>query len=108
MLVTLAVAAIGCTAARLTSARVCLPPLGMLGMYLLLLREAARCDAEIAHRRLGASRARAARQRAREAQAAREPEPVLAPSAKIIDISGRVGDQLYDQYADATMRAVGD
>jgi hypothetical protein len=30
------------------------------------------------------------------------------PSAKIIDISARVGDQLYDQYADAEVRAVGD
>ena len=30
------------------------------------------------------------------------------PSAQIIDISGRVGDQLYDQYADAEVRAVGD
>ena len=30
------------------------------------------------------------------------------PSAQIIDISARVGDQLYDQYADATVRAVGD
>ena len=28
--------------------------------------------------------------------------------AQIIDISARLGDQLYDQYADATMRAVGD
>ena len=30
------------------------------------------------------------------------------PSAQIIDISGRIGDQLYDQYADAEVRAVGD
>ena len=30
------------------------------------------------------------------------------PHAEIIDISGRVGDQLYDQYADAKLRAVGD
>jgi hypothetical protein len=29
-------------------------------------------------------------------------------SAEIIDISARVGDQLYDQYADAEVRAVGD
>ena len=28
--------------------------------------------------------------------------------AQIIDISGRVSDQLYDQYADAAVRAVGD
>jgi len=30
------------------------------------------------------------------------------PSAQVIDISDRIGDQLYDQYADAEVRAVGD
>ena len=30
------------------------------------------------------------------------------PRADIIDLSERVGDQLYDQYADAKLRAVGD
>ena len=33
---------------------------------------------------------------------------VVAYSAEIIDISERVGDQLYDQYTDAANRAVGD
>ncbi len=33
---------------------------------------------------------------------------VVAYSAEIIDISGRVSDQLYDQYTDAAHRAVGD
>lgn len=104
-LVALAIAAVACAASGLTSAWVCLPPAGMLGMYVLLLREAARCDAESAYRHLEASRARAVRQRAHQAwEAAREPEP----TAQIIDISRRVGDQLYDQYADATVRAVGD
>ena len=80
----------------------------MLGMYLLLLREAALADAENARWR--AEQAHAARQRAQEQQdgrsgpAARTPEP----TAQVIDISARLGDQLYDQYADATMRAVGD
>ena len=36
------------------------------------------------------------------------PIPAGVPSAQIIDISGRIGDQLYDQYADAKVRAVGD
>jgi len=31
-----------------------------------------------------------------------------APDAEVIDISARVSDQVYDQYADATERAVGD
>jgi hypothetical protein len=30
------------------------------------------------------------------------------PRAEIIDISERVGNELYDQYADAQLRAVGD
>ena len=33
---------------------------------------------------------------------------VVAYSAEIIDISGRVSDQFYDQYTDAANRAVGD
>jgi hypothetical protein len=42
---------------------------------------------------------------------AEQSEPVVevaAYSAEIIDISGRVNDQLYDQYTDAANRAVGD
>jgi hypothetical protein len=42
---------------------------------------------------------------------AEQSEPVIevvAYSAEIIDISGRVSDQLYDQYTDAANRAVGD
>ena len=107
-LILLAVAAASCTALKLTSGWVCVPPAGMLGMYLLLLREAALADAENARWR--AEQAHAARQRAQEQQdgrsgpAARTPEP----TAQVIDISARLGDQLYDQYADATMRAVGD
>jgi hypothetical protein len=86
----------------------CVPPAGMLVLYLLLLREIAMADAELARKRDHAWAAHAARQRAQEraraAWAASHPEP----TAQIIDISSRVGDQLYDQYADATVRAVGD
>ena len=42
---------------------------------------------------------------------AEQEEPVIeiaAYSAEIIDISGRVNDQFYDQYTDAANRAVGD
>ena len=89
----------------------CVPPTGMLVAYLLLLREIAMADAEmatrreeIAVRRDQALAARAARQRERAAWADSHPEP----TAEIIDISSRLGDQLYDQYADAKLRAVGD
>jgi hypothetical protein len=103
-LVLLAVAAASCTLLNLTSPWVCVPPAGMLGMYLLLLREAAIADAENARR---AEAAHAARQRAQAKARARQ-EQAPHPSAEIIDISARLGDQLYDQYADATVRAVGD
>jgi hypothetical protein len=73
-------------------------------------------------RREQARREQARREQARREQARRaatagtppgEPAPVWAAHetlshAKIIDISDRVGDQLYDQYADAKLRAVGD
>jgi hypothetical protein len=100
-LLTLMIVAAVCTYLKLTSWWVCIPPAVMLGMYLLLLREAALADAE--HGRWRAAEARrvqAARRRAEE-----ESED---SGAQIIDISARLGDQLYDQYADATIRAVGD
>lgn len=105
LLVLLAVAAGACTALKLTSWWACLPPAGMLVMYLLLLRQTALADAEQAHRRAAMeARQWAAYEREREATW----QPDEEPSAEIIDISARVGDQLYDQYADATVRAVGD
>jgi len=101
MLVTLTAAAAACTALRLTPWWICVPPAGMLGVYLLLLREAALADAEQARWwAVQDQRAQAARQLARAQR--------LERSAQVIDISDRLGDQLYDQYADATMRAVGD
>jgi hypothetical protein len=100
-LILLTLAAVACTLLKLTSGWVCVPPIGMLGMYLLLLREAALADAEIARWR--ARQAHLARQRA-QARARHAPQP----TAEIIDISDRLGDQLYDQYADDTVRAVGD
>lgn len=105
LLVLLAAAAGACTALKLTSWWACLPPAGMLVMYLLLLREAALADAEQARRR-AAMEARLWAAYERERQATSQPDE--EPSAEIIDISARVGDQLYDQYADATVRAVGD
>lgn len=108
MLVTLAIAAAGSTVIGLTAWWVVIPPAGLLGVYLLLLREAAHADIEIARRRAEArTRAvSAARERARLARVA-SPQP----TAEIIDISAlaiQAGDQPYDQYTDAEIRAVGD
>lgn len=92
---------------------ICVPPIGLLVLYVLLLREIALADAEQARKRADreARTARDVWRRAHQAweaehQAAASAEP--EPTAKVIDISARVGDQLYDQYADAAVRAVGD
>ncbi|HXW87123.1 MAG TPA: hypothetical protein VEJ42_02585 [Streptosporangiaceae bacterium] len=105
MLVLLTAAAAACTAARLTPSWTCAPPAGVLLGYFLLLRTAARADAEHSEQ-MAAIRAHEARLRAAARRA--EAETAAAPGAEIIDISARVADQLYDQYADATVRAVGD
>jgi hypothetical protein len=103
-LVTLTAAAAGCALGGVAHWWLIAPPAGMLGVYLLLLREAGRADADAARRHADA-RAAGAELRARDAaQAEAEPQP----TAEIIDISARVADQLYDQYADAAVRAVGD
>jgi hypothetical protein len=106
MLVLLAAAAGTCTALKLTAWWVCIPPAVMLGVYLLLLREAAIADAERARWLAAMELRRADREREYQAQAPHAPDE--RPSAEVIDISARVGDMLYDQYADATVRAVGD
>jgi hypothetical protein len=106
MLVTLMIASLTCTVTGLSPWWVLAPTGGMLGMYLLLLRESANADAELAQWQAQehAAYREAARLRAREAWEAAQAEQ----TAEIIDISDRVGDQLYDQYADAAVRAVGD
>jgi hypothetical protein len=106
MLVTLAIATAGSTFVGLTAWWVVIPAAALLGGYLLLLREAAHADGEIARRRAEARAVSAARERARLARAA-----APQPTAEIIDISAlaiQAADQPYDQYADAEIRAVGD
>lgn len=105
LLVLITAAAGACTVLKLTAWWACVPPAGMLVMYLLLLREAAIADAERARMR-AEYEARQWEAYEREREATWQPDE--EPSAEIIDISARVGDQLYDQYADATVRAVGD
>jgi hypothetical protein len=112
MLVTLVLLALVLTGAGLAPGWLLVPPLCMLGGFLLLLREAAHCDRQMAERHAearaaqAARAARAARQRTRVA--AEKASEHVERNAEIIDISGRVGDQLYDQYEDAAVRAVGD
>jgi hypothetical protein len=125
MLVTLTVITAGAAAiavAHLAASWVVIPPAVMLAGFVLLLREAARIDTERAWeaawrhgRRTGAGAAAAGgpeRQQAGPAGSAQAgvavSPPAGVPSAQIIDLSARIGDQLYDQYADAEVRAVGD
>jgi hypothetical protein len=115
MITILAAGAVGMAATHLAAWWVVIPPGTMLGGFILLLREAARSDAARARRLATPVRAaRPVRQAAAESVVAAEvvrvpvaePEPTW--SAEIIDISARLNDQLYDQYADAAVRAVGD
>ena len=109
VLMVLTAVAGACAGIKVAPIWVCIPPATVLCVYVLLLREASRADAEQA-RRYAAVQARESRSLAaarRRAHAVALAE-AAQPSAEIIDISDRIGDQLYDQYADATIRAVGD
>lgn len=101
MLVALTMVAAACTYLKITSWWLCVPPVTMLVVYLFVLRAAARIDAEQA-------RVWAAQYERYQEARWREQEALAQQTAEVIDISDRLGDQLYDQYEDATIRAVGD
>jgi hypothetical protein len=128
-LIALTVGAVGLAASRYAAPWIILPPAGMLTVLLVLLRQAARSDAQrelrYAETALPGSHlvagvhpgAYVPAQRAGEPAAGPVPFPVSTPvtapgasepTAEVIDISGRVTDQVYDQYADVPDRAVGD
>jgi hypothetical protein len=117
MLVVLAIGSAGLAVMGMAAWWVVVPPTIMLTGYLILLREAAKADAE--RRELAARRelvrhelARRELARARRARPAARPAPAPAPSAEIIKLAVQGapedGEALYDQYADAKLRAVGD
>jgi hypothetical protein len=126
LLLVLTVVGIALTYLQLASWWIIIPPLALLGGYLMLLREAAHADAEARERRAAehatetaaadragrAGRARTAHPSPSPAQAPAAQSPAAAaetgPRAAVIDLSEHVNDQLYDQYADAKLRAVGD
>ena len=95
---------------------VVVPPSVMLVGYVALLREAAKADAgrrELA--RTSAVRVRSSAVTPTAANPAPAPAqaapPAPARDAEVIDISASlspVGEEFYDQYADAKLRAVGD
>ena len=118
-LIVLTAGAVAIAVTHLAAWWVVIPPSVMLAGFVLLLREAGRIDTE--HARAAASQrghgtvartsaqagARTAAGDKQQAGSADDGQPGPA-SAEVIDISARVGDQLYDQYADAEVRAVGD
>jgi hypothetical protein len=107
MLVLLAIGAGVLAVMELAAWWVVLPPTVMLVAYLLLLREASRADAEKRAAPAATAPAPAARERVAPRAPVVAPAPVAA-DAEVIDITGRVNEEFFDQYADAKLRAVGD
>jgi hypothetical protein len=117
LLLVLTAVGVGLAYLQLAAWWVMIPPTVLLAGYLLLLREAAHADAEARERRelahaaapaAPAGQAPPVGQAASPGTEAEIPVEETGPRADIIDLSEHVGDQLYDQYADAKLRAVGD
>jgi hypothetical protein len=108
MLLVLAIGAGVLAVMKLAAWWVVLPPSVMLIGYIALLREASRADAERRSAAFESARAASGGATVAAPVAAAAPAPVAAaaPDAEIIDITARV--ELYDQVADAKLRAVGD
>jgi hypothetical protein len=119
-LVVLTAGAVAIAVVHIATWWVIIPPGVLLGGFLLLLRETSRSDAkrvrrpaELAARRRVERESRAVPAAPAETgydgiSGAAEAVVETEVTAKIIDISARVTDQLYDQYTDAAERAVGD
>jgi membrane protein implicated in regulation of membrane protease activity len=115
LLVLIAIGSAALVITRMAAWWVLGPPSVMLLSYLVLLREASKADAERRELRYAGAaqeaRVAVADQAVPAPLAPLAPRPVRVPDAEIIDISasrGPTGEGLYDQYADAKLRAVGD
>jgi uncharacterized protein (DUF58 family) len=118
MLVGLSVASCALAGTRLAAWWVIVPPSVMLLGYVLLLREAAKADAErreMAGYRAVRMRAEAerapVRHRVPAAAGVSGVSGAFAAEAKVIAIPAvpePPEEEIYDQYADAKLRAVGD
>lgn len=83
------------------------PPVLLLAGHMTLLREAAKADAEHREAQVRARRQAVLRARRAEAEEAREAEREAEREAQVIAFIER-RSQVYDQYADARLRAAGD
>ena len=121
MLVGLSLASGGLAGTKMAAWWVIVPPSVMLVGYLLMLREAAKSDrerAEMARRRMARAAAEADRAPVRRAArgagvvgVAGGAPGVSEAEAKIVNIPAppeRAEEEIYDQYRDAKLRAVGD
>jgi hypothetical protein len=115
LLIVITVATMGAAYVGFTPWWTTIPPFLMLAGYLMLLREAARADAERAQgwaeARGRALRAARAAELARQQPGRAQPVATAQPTAQIINLStlaAQYDDSPYDQYADAEIRAVGD
>lgn len=124
MLVVLTAGGAGLGVTGIAGYWVIVPPAVLMAGYLVLLREAARIDAKRSRRATQTRQSTPHSVAGQEPDSFREDVQVGAdralvtasasvaaeppPDAEIIDISGRIGDQVYDQYSDAANRAVGD
>jgi hypothetical protein len=110
MLVGLGVASGVLAGTRMAAWWVIVPPSVMLLGYLLMLREASKADAERREMaRYRADRAAAEARRSAPAAPGAPGAPGPAPAAKIIAfLPPPEEEQIYDQYTDAKLRAVGD
>jgi hypothetical protein len=113
MLVVLALGSGALAVTKMAAWWVVVPSTIMLLGYTGMLREASKADAE--RRELARTRAAAAvaaaRRDAAPVPAAPSTPPPPVPEAEVIDISASLisaGQEFYDQYADAKLRAVGD
>jgi hypothetical protein len=120
MLVGLSIAAGALAAAKMAAWWVIVPPSVMVLSYLFLLRAASRADAErrdLVRYQMARAAAEAARTPARlpvpavpavpAVRVARAARVAEAAEAKVITIPP-APEEIYDQYADAKLRAVGD
>ena len=116
LLVVLAIGSGALAVTKLAAWWVVVPPSVMLLGYMVLLREAAQADAErqeLARTRAAAPVTAPAAARPAETRPAAASPAAASPAAhaEVIDISaslGPAGEEPYDQYADAKLRAVGD
>ena len=111
MLLVLALGSGALAVTKMAAWWVVVPSTIMLLGYTGMLREASKADAE--RRELARTRAAAAaaKRDAAPVPAAPVAPPPPVPEAEVIDISASLisaGQEFYDQYADAKLRAVGD